>query len=179
MDDFDGDRGCFTRGERHHRSASAFTRCRRRHFLPSPPSLCFPIFLSRRRFLLSFILILEAQILRRPSSVWPSLALPLSCHISVYFCQSEAGIRRSGPTRHSDSNNCLTRENKFRSQTPILMDWPVFFFLPFSILLVVPFFFSCLPPPYFGLLLSDRHHLLSIHKSYSDVPLNSLLEVQR
>lgn len=140
-------------------AASTFTHCRR-HSFPPLPSLCFPIFLPPP---LSSLVHSHS----RPVSFAdlplcrPTVALPLSCHISVYFCQSDAGTRCSGPTRHRDSNNCLTRENKFRSQTRILMDWPVFvfFFLPFSFLLVKPFF--VIPPPYFGLLLSDRHHLLS------------------
>lgn len=155
----------FTRREWNHLSASAFTHCRR-HSFPLVPSPCISIFFSPRPSLLSFILILAAQILCRPSSVSPSVALPLSCHISVYFCQSDAGTRHSGPTRHSDSNNCLTRENKFHSQTWILMDWPVFFFP--SLFFLSCIFFSCLPPPYFGLLLSDRDHLLPMCNSYGD-----------
>lgn len=66
-------------------------------------------------------------------SLSPFIALPLSCHISVYFCQSDTGTQRFGPTHHCDSRNRLTRENKFHSKTQILMDWAVFF-SPFSFL---------------------------------------------
>lgn len=149
-------------------AASTFTHCRRHSFPPTAVTLLSHIFspaatLFSRSFSLSRPVSFADLPLCRPT-----VALPLSCHIPVYFCQSDAGTRCSGPTRHRDSNNCLTRENKFRSQTRILMDWPgffcLFFFLPFSFLLVKPFFFFFffhLPPPYFGLLLPDGHHLLS------------------
>lgn len=112
-------------------AASTFTHCRRHSFPPAAVTLLSHIFppaaaLFSRSFSLSRPVSCADLPLCRPT-----VALPLSCHISVYFCQSDAGTRCSGPTRHRDSNNCLTRGNKFRSQTRILMDWPVFcFFFP-------------------------------------------------
>lgn len=122
-------------------SVSVFTHCCCHSFSP-PLSFCL--------FFGLVVVHLPSPVLSPlhplPLSHSPFIALPLSLYLCV-LRQSDTGAQRFGPTHHCDSHNRLTRENKFHSNSRILMDWAVFF-------LVMPFLFLFL---LFGLVLCCQH----------------------